>query len=238
MAIELPSEVGWFLNFIGVPWININEDKVRAFAGHVRDFAANLTETHQDATATLTRLGSGYSGSAYEALMAMWSAKSTRHITELVDGCHVLATALDAGADFIQAQKYACIGELAGMAAAFVADQAAAFVTFGASEAALPLIEQGATKLMQFTEQQLEQYIIGQIVNAALKPLIDKMSGMAQALVLKSESGALGVSLGQGYSVDLDHVEQHAALMRGHAETITGHVSAFTGNVRALDFTT
>lgn len=67
-----------------------------------------------------------------------------------MDGCNVLATALDVGADFIQGQKIACIGESIGMAAAFVADQAAAFVTFGASEAALPLIEEGAQKLVSF----------------------------------------------------------------------------------------
>lgn len=236
MAIELPSEVAQFLNFIGIPWININEDKVREFAGHVTDFANNIDGAHQDASSTLRQLGSGYQGSAYEALLGMWANKSTKHITELIDACHILSTALHAGADFIEAQKIACIGELIGMAAAFVADQAAAVVTFGASEAALPLIEEGAEKLMEFAEQQLEQYIIGEIVNAALKPLIAKMEGMVEGLAIKAESAVLGVSPGPSFKVDVGALETHGELMRSHAETVQGHVAAFTSNVRGLDF--
>ena len=234
MAIELPSEVAWFLNFIGVPWININEDKVREFATHVRQFGSDVADAHGDATATLTQLGSGYQGAAYEALMKMWGTKSTGHINDLVEGCDVLATALDAGADLIVAQKYACIGELVGMAAAFVADQAAAFVTFGASEAALPLIEEGAEKLMEFAEQQIEQTLIGDIANAALQPLIGKIDSLVQGLVL--EGGGEGVA-GPSYEVDFDHVTTHASVMQTHAGTVNGHVATFTANLHSLDFT-
>jgi uncharacterized protein YukE len=234
VAIELPSEVAWFLNFIGIPWININEDKVREFATHVRQFGSDVSSAHGDATATLTQLGSGYQGAAYEALMKMWGTKSTSHINDLVEGCDVLATALDTGADLIVAQKWACIGELAGMAVAFAADQAAAVVTLGASEAALPLIEEGAEKLMEFAEQQIEQYIIGEIANAALQPLMGKIESMVQGLVL--EGGGEGIA-GPSYEVDLDHVSTHATLMKGHADTINGHVATFTGNLHSLDFT-
>lgn len=234
MAIELPSEVAQFLNFMGVPWINVNEDKVREFATHVRQFGADISNAHGDATATLKALGSGYKGAAYEALMSMWGSKSTTHISELVDGCTVLATALDVGADFIQAQKIACIGELVGMAAAFVADQAAAFVTFGASEAALPLIEEGAEKLMSFAEQQIEQHIIGEIANAALQPLVGKVGQLAEGLVFGNGGG--GGTVGASYEVDLEHLSTHALIMKGHADTVAGHVDAFTSNLRSLDF--
>jgi uncharacterized protein YukE len=233
VAIELPGEVAQFLNFIGVPWININEDKVREFATQVRGFGSNISDAHQDATATLTSLGSGYSGAAYEALMKMWGDKSTSHISDLVDGCGVLATALDAGADFIVAQKVACIGELIAMAAAFVADQAAAVVTFGASEAALPLIEEGAEKLMEFAEQQLEQYLIGEIANAALQPLVGKIESLVEGLVI---TGGGGGAPGAAYEVDVDHVTAHAQLMKGHAQTVAGHVATFSSNLRSLDF--
>ena len=234
MAIELPGEVAQFLNFIGVPWINVNEDKVRDFATHVRQFAADISNAHGDATATLKALGAGYQGAAYEALMNMWGSKSTTHINELVDCCHVLATALDVGADFIQAQKIACIGELVGMAAAFVADQAAAVVTLGASEAALPLIEEGATKLMEFAEQQIEQYVIGEIANAALQPVIGKVAQLVEGLVLGN--GAGGGAVGASYEVDLDHLSTHAQIMKGHAQTVAGHIATFTSNLRSLDF--
>lgn len=233
MAIELPSEVAQFLNFIGVPWININEDKVREFSTHVRQFGSNVSDAHGDATATLTQLGSGYQGAAYEALMKMWGGKSTSHINDLVEGCGVLATALDVGADFIVAQKWACIGELVGMAIAFAADQAAAVLTAGLAEGAMPVIEEGAEKLMEFAEQQIEQHLIGEIANAALQPLMGKIENMVQGLVI--EGGGEGIA-GPSYEVDLDHVSTHAAVMKGHADTINGHVATFTTNLRSLDF--
>lgn len=235
MAIELPEAVVQFLNFIGVPWINVNEDKVRALAAHVREFGSSIDAAHSDATDTLTALGSGYQGSAYEALMNMWTSKSTLHVNELIETCSVLATALEAGADFIEAEKVACIAELVAMAAAFVADQAAAVFTAGLSEAALPLIEEGAEKLMEFAEQQLEQYIIGEIMSAALKPLIAKIDSLVQALVItRSESAPVGA----GYAVDLDHLSSHAQVMSSHAATVSAHVDMLTTRARALDFST
>jgi uncharacterized protein YukE len=240
MAIELPSEVAWFLNFIGVPWININEDKVREFATHVRTFGSSVQDAHQNASSTLQQMGASYSGSSYEALMSMWGSKSTQHMTELIDGCNVLATALDGGADFIEGQKIACIAELAVMAASFVADQAAAVVTFGASEALMPVIIEGAEKLMDFAVQQVEQYVIGQILNAALKPLIDKMGSAVQGLVLDTESAVLGVggggSAGDAFNVDPDAIEGHAGVIQGHAQTMSAQVSTFSSNLRGLSF--
>jgi uncharacterized protein YukE len=235
MAIELPSEVAKLLNFIGIPWINVNEDKVREFATHVRQFGSDVSDAHGAAASTLTQLGSGYQGAAYEALMRMWGDKSTSHINDLVEGCDVLATALDAGADFIEAQKIACIGELIGMAVAFFADEAASAVTFGLAELALPAIELGARKLVEFTEQQLEQYVIGEITNAALQPLISKIASLVEGLVFGGGDGAGAV--GSSYEVDFGQLSTQAAAMKGHADTIRSSVTSFTSNVQGLDFT-
>lgn len=234
MAIELPGEIAQLLQFIGIPWIQVNEDKVREFSVHVRKFAANISDVHQDAQQTLQSLGSGYQGVAYEALMNMWGNKSS-HVSELVDGCKVLADALEAGAEFIVAQKLYCIGELGVMAAEFVADQAASVATLGLAEAALPVIEEATTKVMEFAEQQLEQQIIGQIMNAALQPLLDKLSAMAQGLLIH-EAGGSGGGAGSGFEVDGGHLAAHAEKMSGHADTAQGHISTFTSNLGALDF--
>lgn len=234
MAIELPGPVADFLNFIGIPWINVNEDKVREFGSHVRQFASDVSDVHRSATSTLNQLGSGYSGAAYDALMRMWGTKSTSHISELTSGCGVLADALDVGADFIEGQKIACIGELIGMAAAFAADQAAAVVTLGASEAALPLIEEGAEKLMSFAENEIEQQVIGQIANAALQPLMGKIESLMEGLLIGGGGG--GGSAGSGFEVDNEHLDLHASKMQSHADELAGHVQKFTANVSALDF--
>lgn len=234
MAIELPSEVAQLLNFIGIPWIDVNEDKVREFATHVRSFAQDLKGTHGDATATLQSMGEGWSGAAYEALMNMWGSKFTSHIGEIVECCDVLAEALDVGAEFIEGQKIFCIGELAVMAAEFVADQAASVATLGIAEAALPVIEEATTKLMEFAEQQIEQYVIGQIANAALQPLMDKLESTAEKLLFGG-GGASG-AVGEGFSMDHAHIIAHAQQMQGHADTIRGHGATFASNVQALDF--
>lgn len=64
MAIELPGEVVTMLDFIGVKWPSVNEDKVREFAGHVRDFADNLDTAHNDSTTTLHSMAQAYQASA------------------------------------------------------------------------------------------------------------------------------------------------------------------------------
>ena len=60
MAIELPPPVADFLSFIGIPWVNLNEDKVREFSQNVKTFASDVADVHGNATSTLSQLGSGY----------------------------------------------------------------------------------------------------------------------------------------------------------------------------------
>jgi hypothetical protein len=172
VSIELPGEVVQLLQFIGVNWPNIDEDKVREAGRHVKQFAENLETTHQDATAHLQQAGQHYQGAGYEAMIAAWGQKSNSHMSELVSACGVVATALDAGADVIVGMKGAAIAELVALAASFIADQAAAVATFGLAEAGLALIEEAAKKCVSFLEQQLIQYIIGEIIGAAIQPLI------------------------------------------------------------------
>ncbi|MDH6576494.1 WXG100 family type VII secretion target [Kitasatospora sp. MAP5-34] len=109
----------------------MNEDKVREFASHVREFAQNVESAHQDSTATVHQLAEAYQGASYEALLAKWTQLSSGHMAEMVQACHAVATALDVAADVIVGMKAEAIAELATMAAAFVADQAAAVATFG-----------------------------------------------------------------------------------------------------------
>lgn len=62
MAIELPDEVVTFLSIIGINWPTVNEDKVREFASHIREFADNVEAAHRDSTATIHSLGEAYQG--------------------------------------------------------------------------------------------------------------------------------------------------------------------------------
>lgn len=233
VAVELPDDLAQLLQFVGIPWINVNEDKVREFATHVRTFASKASNTHQDAEATLRSLGTGYQGAAYEAIMRMWGSKSG-HLTDVIDACGVLATALDVAAGFIEGRKMYCIGQLGVMAAEFVADQAAAVATLGLAEAALPVIEETTTQVMKFAVQEVEDHVTGEILGKAMQPLMGKLDDMATGLLL--EAGGGPATPGTGFKVDPNHLAAHAEKMGAHADDATGHVTEFMSNLGSVDF--
>lgn len=235
MAIDdLPGPVVTFLNVIGVEWPYINEDSVMQFASLVRDFGQAVQTTHQDATAAIQGIAEGYQGAATQQLSSGWEELSGRHVAELVDGCAVLADALEVAAGYIVAQKVAAIAELVGMAATFVADQAAAVATFGIAEAAVPAIIAAGKKLMESLVQDLEQYIIGQVVEAAAKPLFAKVAE-AMAGLDWSKTAPTGAQ-SSGFTLDEQLVRAHTAALREHAQTFRSHAIAFQRGVRELSF--
>lgn len=240
MSIELPGEVAWFLGVIGITWPAINEDQVRVFAQHVRTFADNIDGTHQAASATIRQMGTAYQGSSYEQLVATWARMSNDHMRELVDACHTVATAVDGAADAIVAAKLAAIGELAAMAAAFVADQAAAAATFGLAEAGEGLVVEGAKKLINRLVNQLEQHILGEVIGKAVTPLEQVVQRAVGGLVFDGAASALGVSAGgaasSGFGVIPDELLGHAARLQGHADDVAGHARAFGTAIAGVSF--
>lgn len=238
LALELPTPVVDFLQVIGINWPQVNEDKVREFAGHVRQFASDIDDTHNQASATLQSLGQAYQGNSYEMLVSKWAGLTQGHMTALLDACKVLADALEAAAVAIVGLKAEAIAELVVLAATFVADQAAAVVTFGLSEAALPLIEEAAEKLVDFLTQQLIQEIVGKVIEAALKPLLALIQKAASGISFSALEDMLGVGEGPGtgYSMEPDAVIAHAETFSQHADTVSTHAQTFATNVAGLSF--
>ncbi|MFE0457946.1 WXG100 family type VII secretion target [Kitasatospora sp. NPDC058965] len=240
MAIELPDEVVSMLQFIGVNWPQVNEDKVREFATHVRTFATNVHETHQDSTATVKQLSEVYQGASYDALIRRWSELSNSHMNDLVTACHAVADALDVAAGVIVGMKLQAIEELTLMAITFVADQAAAVATFGLAEAGLLLLEEAATGVVNYLEQQLEQYIIGQVIEAAITPLAEVVGNAVSGLVYKGAEAAMGLPDDGGtpthFSIHPQAMLVHADTMHGHAETVAAHAEDLRGKLAQVDF--
>lgn len=241
MALDPPMEVVQFLQFIGIDWPMINEDVVREVADYVREFADRIEQTHQDATATIRQMGTVYQGASYELLVERWAQMSSRHMTELLDTCRVVVTALHGAADFIVVQKGVAIGELVGLAASFVADQAAAIATFGLAEAAEAGIVKLAEKAVDFLEQQLEQYILAQVIEAGFKALRPVIERALDGFVFKAAADVLGVASGGGgsgwgYQVHADELRAHAQVMRGHAETVSAHAQVLVGRLSGVSF--
>ena len=246
MAIELPGPVVDLLQFFGIDWPRINEDAVRELATHVRQFAHNLENVHQDAGATIQSMSHAYQGASYDALLTLWTEKSTRHLQELTEACHVVADALEAGADVIIGMKTAAVAELAAIAASFIADQAAAAATFGLAEVALAGIEMAARRVTNFLVQEIIGYLTGEIVGAALQPLLGKVSaalegwafqGLAAATSAGAGGGGNGGPIGASFMVDADELTSHAAVLRGHAETAAAHAQTFRSAVAGVSLT-
>lgn len=207
---------------------------VLEFAKLTRDFGTAVRTTHDDATRTLAAIASAYQGASTDAMTSGWAKLSARHVDEIVDGCHVLAAALDVAAGYIVAQKAEAVAVLVGMAAAFVADQAAAVATAGLAEAALPLIIEGAERLVKSLVMDLQQYIIGHVIEAAAEPLFAKIEHAMSGLDW-SQSGA-AVEPGDSVSLDADAVAGHVATLRTHAQTLQQHGGAYRAAVAALAF--
>lgn len=235
MAIDdLPLPVVNFLNAIGVPWPYLNEDTIAEFASLVREFRAAVEHSHADATESVAAITRAHQSVSTEVMQSGWTSLTARHVSELTAGCEVLAAALDVAAGYIVAQKAEAIGVLAGLAAAFVADQAASVVTLGLAEAAAPAIIAGAEAVVRSLAADIEQYIIGMVVTAAAKPLFAKVESALAGLDW-SQSGA---SAGRPASVILDpaSVRAETAALRGYATALRGHAVAFQQSVQGLNF--
>jgi uncharacterized protein YaiE (UPF0345 family) len=231
---DLPLPVVNLLNALGVPWPYIDEDQVQSFATLTRQFATAVRTTHEDATRTIADLAAAYQGSTTEAMSSGWAKLSGRHVDEIIDGSHVLADALDVAAGYIVAQKAEAIAVLVGMAAAFVGDQVAAVATFGIAEVAVPVIIEGAERIVKSLVMDLEQYVAGEVIEAAAEPLFGKIEEAFSGLDW-SRSGA-GVEPARSVSLDAQTALAHIAKLEEHAETMHGHGTQFRTAVAGLGF--
>lgn len=236
MAIDdLPSPVVNFLNIIGIEWPYINEDDIHKFASLVREFGQAVERTHQDAGQAVSAIAQAHQSSSTQQMHSGWTELSEQHVTEIVAGTGIVADALDAWALYIVAQKVEALLQFVEMAAEFLADQAASVATLGIAEAALPVIIEAGQKLGQSLIQDLEQYVIGKVVEAALKPFFGKIEAMLSGLDWGNTSSAAS---GTGSSMSLDEagVRQQISNLRQHAETMVSHVETLKSGIAGLSF--
>ena len=240
MSIELPGPVVDFLGIIGVNWPQVNEDSVREFAGHVRDFASNMEGTHSSASSTISQMNAAYSGSSYEALVEAWGHMSNSHMQDLIEACGVVATALDVAADAIIAMKGEAIAQLVVMAATFVADQAAAVLTFGIAEAAEAAIIAGAKEVVKYLENQLVQHIMGELIGKAVEPLEGVVEKAVSGLTYQAVGAILGVPSGGSVGASVHMIpadlQAHADTLQGHADEVAGHAQDFVAKAGSVSF--
>lgn len=192
MSIQLPSELTWCLNMLGIPWPDIDEDQLHNWATQVRTYAKNTSDTHDAAHAKVKSLASTSHGDSYDALRAGWQSASGTHMKELVDGCNLFAGALDAAADVVVVVKLAIIAALTAMAAQIAAAQASAAITGGASEATIPAVVQGTQATVQSQLDNLAQQVLGGLLQAVANPLEDTIARAVEGMVFPN------IRFGQG----------------------------------------
>lgn len=237
MAIDdLPMPVVTFLNAIGIEWPYLNEDSLHSFAQLTREFGQAVEQTHQDATDAVNNIAQAYQGGSTQAMSTGWSHLSETHVKEVTAACSVLADALDAWAVYVVAQKGEALVQLIELAVGYATALAAGPETFGASLAALPGLEELGEALGNSLIQDLEQYVIGKVIEAASKPLVAKVEQMLSGLDWKNAPGGVD-PLGSGsVQLDLDAVQQHAGVLRQHAETMRSHAADFHAKASGIEF--
>ncbi|MER8182693.1 hypothetical protein [Kitasatospora sp. NPDC094015] len=241
MAIELPGELVWVMDLLGLNWPQVNEDSVREYAEHVRRFATNIDTTHEAATGTIRAMADAYQASSYQQLAETWARMSTDHMDDLVRVCTASAVALDIAADVIVAAKLAVITQLGIMAAELAAAAATAVVTLGASAAAEAALAEVQRRIVKEIIQQAEDQVVGMLVEQAVAPLEEAVTRALTGLVFKGVQAAVGASaggggVGEGFRVDPDRMLAHAAELQRHAQDVVGHASTFAGATAGVSF--
>jgi len=242
VAFEIPHEVAMFLNFLGVPYPDIDEDQIRELAGQVRAFATSVASTHESATAAVRDMGSVYSGYSYGQLVAAWARMSVGHTEALDQACRTVAKALDVAADVITVVKAVVLAELAALAAGYTAVMASMVVTAGWSAALTTAFRAAASRLLSAMEQMLISYIAIEVISRAMEPLADTIERKINGFVYDAAREVLGVtspnSSAQPLHIDPNEVIRYADLLDNYADDIREHAARFVENVAGLDFAT
>lgn len=232
---DLPGPVVTFLNVLGIPWPYVNEDSISEFSSLVRRFGQAVETTHQEGSRHVAGFAAAYKSASTEKMADGWQKMTDAHVNDILEGCTVLADALEVAAGYVVAQKAAALAELVGMAASFLAAQAAAVETLGLSETAVPLIIKGAEKLMESLIQDLEQYLLSKVVEAGAKPLMAKVEKALSGLDW-SQSGAVSPGQGTGFELDEPTARAHAQAMGQYADEMRSHAQTFAAGIRGLEF--
>ncbi|MFC9435300.1 hypothetical protein [Nocardia sp. NPDC057030] len=235
--LELPHEVAFFLNFVGVQYPDVNEDDVRALAQHMRQFTQNVNETHGAATQLIKDMNSFYSGYSYNQLVAAWGAMSATHMAELDRVCKLVAGALEVAADVILAVKIAVIAQLAALTVSFITILATPGMGL-----MTPALAAAARRVCTQMEQSVIGYVVAEVVGKAIEPfehaIDDMIKGLVYRAVMPEGANLPSDSTAETLRIEPDEVLRSADMLDSYADEILQHANKFATDVSALDFAT
>ena len=228
MGMVLPGGLAWVLNLIGINWPNIDEDQLREAATTLRGLGSDLDSHGDEAKSEIEQMLHVNTGQSMDNFNALWQKVISGHLPQLKEGLNLLGTALDASAVVIEGMKVAAIVQLGILAAEIISDQAEAFVTFGASEALIPIqtevtsqiVKAALKQAVDAVEQQLLQAVEGPIFSA-LESAAGNLAGQLLGDALGTHSGVdLGSVAGSGESGFSQGVKQTEDQVSGGADKV------------------
>ncbi|MBR7836811.1 hypothetical protein KDL01_26255 [Actinospica durhamensis] len=196
MSIVLPSELAWVLNMLGFTWPNIDEDQMRDGASRLRTLAGELNDKHGGTASQISSMLANNSSEAMREFGVFWQKLSGKHLPDVIKGLDLLAEALEVGAEVIVGMKTACIVQIGVLAGEILADQAAAAVTFGAAEAAIPEEVAVTDGILDEIVAQAKKQVVGYVEQVLLGPLFDAAKSAAENIATQLVGDALGVQSG------------------------------------------
>jgi len=219
MAVELPSELQFVLELLGLKWPQANEDELVKLADQLQKLATTIDSTQMAADKALTRLGEVYHGASADKLAELWGSIS-KYSGMVVEACGTTANALNAAALVIEV----CKGETLAQLITTQAELAAASSTGPWSTAAVIRIA-----------KEIVSRILEEAVAKLGKALAQPVSDLAETAVKKVTGSAVARSNGQGFGVDLAQLASCALELRRHADDMDTQGTSFRRIVDGLD---
>lgn len=181
---------------VGIDWPNIDEDELRSIGDAMRQLSQELDGHAGEAKSDIEQMMQNNSSQSLELFEALWNKLAGSHLPQMAQGMNIVADALDVGAVVVVGLKVAAIAQLVMLAAEIISDQAEAVVTFGGSEALIPIQTTATREIMKTIEDQAVQQFEQQLLSAIEGPVIDALTGVAKELGKQLLGDAVGVSSG------------------------------------------
>ncbi|MGW2404587.1 WXG100-like domain-containing protein [Streptomyces sp. NPDC001739] len=221
MAITLPTELDWILDLLGFQWPNVDEDKMREAAEGWSNFAAAARQYQSQGVTASHAVHGANSGEAIEAFDNAWKkfGGDGGFLEEAADAADALAIVLQVVATIVLVMKIAVIAQLIALAIEFVAAQAAAPVTLGASEAGAAAATVTTRVLVRRIITEAKQKIVQAVKDALAQKVEKKVGEMMKELAMDFVKDA---AKGLGGNIATQGVKSHFGAQDGFNWTAAG----------------
>ena len=219
MGLVLPDALAWVLDMIGIEWPNIDEDELTSGANQLRQLAGELTDNTGQAKSSIEQMLQQNSSDSLQLFDALWQKLANGHLPQLASGLNAIGVALDISAGLVVSMKTAAITQLGLLAGEILADQAAAPLTFGLSEAAIPGEVEATNQILKQLFRKIAEQVEQALLNAVEGPVFAALSSAGEQLA----GQLLGDVAGTGGGINLGRVVSAGA--GGFTGGVTGELA-------------